>query len=352
MDGRAPSCEGLRRAGSRWAVGVGMDAAAIEARGLRKVFVTTVNQPGFVGSLRSLVAPQRSETVAVDDVSFSVAEGELVALLGPNGAGKSTTIKMLAGVLVPSSGAVRVAGRVPHLDRKANARGIGAVFGQRSQLWWDLPALDSFAMLRDIFGVRADAYARRLSELDGLLSLSQFWNQRPRQMSLGQRVRCDLAAAILHDPPIIFLDEPTIGMDAVVKEQVREFIRYQVAERARTVVLTTHDMAEVSRLVQRVLLINHGVVVYDGSLSDLQRQFGTGWKVKVSFAQGAIAPDLPGLVGRSGDGYLFAGEDRAAHQELLRALLNRDDVEDLETHGDDLEDVMTAVYRKRAVTSP
>jgi ABC-2 type transport system ATP-binding protein len=328
-----------------------MDTPVVQASDLRKVFTTKVTEPGLAGALRSLVKPQKADIVAVEDVSFRIAEGELVALLGPNGAGKSTTIKMLSGILVPTGGEVLVAGHVPHLDRKANARRIGAVFGQRTQLWWDLPARESFSMLRDIYKVPEDAYRRRLKELDALLELSEFWHQRPRQMSLGQRVRCDLAAAILHDPPIIFLDEPTIGMDAVVKEQVREFIRYQVQERGRTIVLTTHDMAEVSRLAQRVLLINHGRLVYDGGLADLQREFGGGWKVKVTFAAGATDPDLPGLVGAVGDAHLFAGEDRAAHQQLLRALLSRNDVENLETHGDDLEDVMAAVYRKRSVVA-
>jgi ABC-2 type transport system ATP-binding protein len=329
----------------------GVGELVIEAIGLRKVFRSTARRAGFVGALRSLVAPERVTTVAVDDVSFNVPAGELLALLGPNGAGKSTTIKMLSGVLVPSGGQARVAGHVPHLDRQANARRIGAVFGQRTQLWWDLPALESFAMLRDIFKVEEAAYRRRLDELEGLLELSGFWKQRPRQMSLGQRVRCDLAAALLHDPPIIFLDEPTIGMDAVVKEQVREFIRYQTAERGRTIILTTHDMAEVSRLASRVVLINEGRVVYDGSLADLQKEYGSGWKVRVTFAHDAVPPSLPGLVGRVGGEHLFAGTDPAAQRDLLRELLDRDDVEDLQAHGDDLEDVMAAVYRRRAAST-
>jgi ABC-2 type transport system ATP-binding protein len=329
----------------------GVNAPAIEAVGLRKVFHTTSRGAGLVGGLRSLVAPKRVTKVAVDEVSFTVAGGELLALLGPNGAGKSTTIKMLSGVLVPSGGQARVAGHVPHLDRQANARRIGAVFGQRTQLWWDLPAIESFEMLRDIFKVGEAAYRRRLDELEGLLELSGFWRQRPTQMSLGQRVRCDLAAALLHDPPIIFLDEPTIGMDAVVKEQVREFIRYQVAERDRTIILTTHDMAEVSRLASRVVLINEGRVVYDGGLSDLQKEYGSGWKVRVTLARGAVPPSLPGLVETLGDEHLYAGVDPAEQRRLLRELLDRDDVEDLQAHGDDLEDIMAAVYRKRAAAA-
>jgi len=161
-------------------------------------------------------------------------------------------------------------------------------------------------------------------------------------------VRCDLAAALLHDPPIIFLDEPTIGMDAVVKEQVREFIRYQTAERDRTVILTTHDMAEVSRLASRVVLINEGRVVYDGGLTDLQREYGSGWKVRVTYARDAAPPERSGLTGMVGDEHRYAGTDPAGQRELLRRLLDRDDVEDLQAHGDDLEDVMAEVYRRRA----
>lgn len=328
-----------------------MGIPAIEARQLRKVFTTSVRRPGIGGALRALVAPERAETVAVEEVSFCVAQGELLALLGPNGAGKSTTIKMLAGVLVPSSGQARVAGHVPHLDRKANARRIGAVFGQRTQLWWDLPAVESFTMLRDIFKIDEAAYRGRLKELDALLDLSGFWQRRPRQMSLGQRVRADLAAALLHDPPIIFLDEPTIGMDAVAKEQVRDFIRYQVEERSRTVILTTHDMAEVSRLAHRVLLINEGRVVYDGGLAELQKEYGSGWKVKVTFGSGAVPPGLPRPAESVGAAHVFAGVDPAAKRELLRSLLDRDDVTDLETHGDDLEDIMAAVYRGHAAVT-
>lgn len=328
-----------------------MDVPAIEADGLRKVFSTVVRSPGLRGFVRSVVAPERAETVAVEGVSFTVGQGELLALLGPNGAGKSTTIKMLSGVLVPTAGRARIAGHVPHTDRIANARRIGAVFGQRTQLWWDLPATESFGMLRHIFRTDTATHERRLAELDALLELSAFWHQRPRHMSLGQRVRCDLAAALLHDPPIIFLDEPTIGMDAVVKEQVREFIRHQVDARGRTVVLTTHDMAEVARLAQRVLLVNHGRVVYDGGLDELQREYGSGWRVRVVYTPGA-APETTHLDGRSGGAHLYSGDDDAAHRSLLRALLDRDDVLDLQTGGDDLEDVMAAVYRRRAGVAP
>ncbi|MCG3041088.1 ATP-binding cassette domain-containing protein [Streptomyces sp. S1A] len=238
----------------------GPDTAAegIVARNLTRTFRTAVRRPGFAGALRSLVDPLRVEKTAVRDVSFSVERGRLLALLGPNGAGKSTTIKMLTGILTPTSGEARVAGVVPYRERERNARNIGAVFGQRTQLWWDLPARESFAVLRDVYGVPQAEHRARLAEFDSLLELSEFWDTRVRHLSLGQRVRCDLAAALLHDPPVVFLDEPTIGMDVVVKEQVRGFLRHQVERRGRTVLLTTHDMTEVARLAERVVLINHG----------------------------------------------------------------------------------------------
>jgi ABC-2 type transport system ATP-binding protein len=270
-------------------------AAAIEARGITKTFFTTKRSPGLAGTLRSLVAPERVVKTAVADVSFTVAQGELLALLGPNGAGKSTTIKMLTGILTPTSGEASVTGVVPYKERERNARNVGAVFGQRSQLWWDLPARESFQILRDIYGIRQAEHLARLREFDEILELSSFWDTRVRHLSLGQRVRCDLAAALLHDPPVVFLDEPTIGMDVVVKEQVRALLRHQVTERGRTVLLTTHDMTEVERLAERVVLINHGRIVLDGSLTEIRQRFGGGWRVYATVLGPPEAPCPDGL---------------------------------------------------------
>jgi ABC-2 type transport system ATP-binding protein len=244
---------------------------SIAAEGLTKIFYTTARRPGRFSAVRSLVHPRRVAKTAVADVSFRIEPGELVAFLGPNGAGKSTTIKMLTGILTPSSGRVEVNGLVPHRQRIANARHVGAVFGQRSQLWWDLPARDSLSVLADIHGVGPAQFRERVAAFDRILELSAFWDTRARQLSLGQRVRCDLAAALIHDPAVLYLDEPTIGMDVVVKEQVREFLRDQVEQRGRTVVLTTHDMTEVERLASRAVLINGGRIVYDGDLETLRR---------------------------------------------------------------------------------
>ncbi|MGW5653441.1 ABC transporter ATP-binding protein [Streptomyces humi] len=324
-------------------------AGNIEVRGLSRTFHTTVRRPGFTGALRSLVNPERVEKHAVSDISFDVAAGELLALLGPNGAGKSTTIKMLTGILTPTSGEARVAGVVPYRERERNARNIGAVFGQRTQLWWDLPVRESFAILRDIYQVPQAEHAARLREFDELLELSAFWDTRVRHLSLGQRVRCDLAAALLHDPPVVFLDEPTIGMDVVVKEQVREFLRYQVAERGRTVLLTTHDMTEVERLAERVVLVNHGLLVLDGTLDEMRRRFGSTWQVRATLADAhtPVGP-LPGvtLVHREGPQVVFGPDGAAAPtvHEALKLVIERYEVTGVAVDEADLEDVMRAAY--------
>ncbi|MDX2679763.1 ABC transporter ATP-binding protein [Streptomyces sp. NY05-11A] len=322
---------------------------SIEVRGLSRTFHTTVRRPGLMGGLRSLVNPERVAKHAVCDITFDVAAGELLALLGPNGAGKSTTIKMLTGILTPTSGEAHVAGVAPYRERERNARNIGAVFGQRTQLWWDLPVRESFAILRDIYEVPKAEHAARLKEFDDLLELSSFWDTRVRHLSLGQRVRCDLAAALLHDPPVVFLDEPTIGMDVVVKEQVREFLRHQVEQRGRTVLLTTHDMTEVERLAERVVLINHGRLVLDGTLDEIRRTFGSTWQVRATLADPhAEVVALPGItvVRHEGARVVFGPDGSGAptvHQ-ALKSVIERYEVTDVALDEAELEDVMRAAY--------
>ncbi|MEU0073708.1 ATP-binding cassette domain-containing protein [Streptomyces sp. NPDC006332] len=324
-------------------------SGSIEVRGLSRVFHTSVRRPGLTGTLRSLVNPERVAKHAVSDITFDVAPGELLALLGPNGAGKSTTIKMLTGILTPSSGEARVAGLVPYRERERNARNIGAVFGQRTQLWWDLPVRESFAILRDIYEVPKAQHAARLKEFDDLLDLSSFWDTRVRHLSLGQRVRSDLAAALLHDPQVVFLDEPTIGMDVVVKEQVREFLRHQVEERGRTVLLTTHDMTEVERLAERVILINHGRLVLDGGLDEIRRTFGSTWQVRATLADAHTeVAALPGIavLRHEGPQVVFGpdGPDAPSVHQALKAVIERYEVTGVAIDEADLEDVMRTAY--------
>jgi ABC-2 type transport system ATP-binding protein len=325
--------------------------AAIAADDLVRVFRVPRRRPGALGALRSLLAPEISEKIAVAHVSFSAAQGELLALLGPNGAGKSTTIKMLTGILTPTSGRATVVGVVPYQQRERNARNIGAVFGQRSQLWWDLPACESFAILRDIYGVSRADYRARLKEFDSLLELSSFWDTRVRHLSLGQRVRCDLAAALLHDPAVLFLDEPTIGMDVVVKEQVRALLRHQVEQRGRTVLLTTHDMTEVERLAERVVLVNHGRVVLDGKLEEIRARFGGSWRVRATLraddasAASRSAPAGLRIVSQQGPQVSFGAENGSLHvHQAIRRIIECYEVMDIRVDETELEDVMRAAY--------
>ncbi len=247
----------------------------IETRDLRKVFRSVVRRPGIGGTLRTLFSRDYEDKVAVEGVTMALDEGELVGYIGPNGAGKSTTIKMLTGILVPTSGLVRVAGIVPYEQRTKNARRIGVVFGQRSQLYWDLPLIESFELLKAIYGIPPQRYRENLDHFTELLEMGEFLRTPVRQLSLGQRMRGDFAAAMLHDPRVVFLDEPTIGLDVVAKENIREFIARVNRERGTTFILTTHDLADVERLCRRIVLIDRGTLVYDGEIDALRDRYGT-----------------------------------------------------------------------------
>jgi ABC-2 type transport system ATP-binding protein len=249
--------------------------AVIEVQRLEKTFRVAVHRPGLLGAVTSLVSREYRAVHAVRDISFSIEPGEMVGCLGPNGAGKSTTIKMLTGILVPSGGRVEVLGLVPHRRRKQVAQRIGVVFGQRTQLWWDLPLIDSLELLRYVYRVPAERFARNLGQLRELLDLDEFLRTPVRQLSLGQRMRGDLAAALLHEPEIVYLDEPTIGLDVVAKHRVRDFLRALNKTAGVTVLLTTHDMADVEQLCSRVLIIDHGRLLYDGTLDGIRDRLGT-----------------------------------------------------------------------------
>jgi ABC-2 type transport system ATP-binding protein len=257
----------------------------IEVEELQKRFWIRQHHPGLVGALRNLVTRAGREVRAVDGISFRVAAGEMVGYIGPNGAGKSTTIKMLTGILVPSGGRVAVAGLVPWRQRRALARRIGVVFGQRTQLWWDLPLIESLALLRHIYCVPAARFAANLKAFCDLLELDGFLDTPVRQLSLGQRMRGDLAAALLHDPEILYLDEPTIGLDVVAKQRIRDFLRRMNQERDLTVLLTTHDMTDIAQLCQRMMLIDHGRLLYDGAVSAIRDRFGVERTLVVDLAE-------------------------------------------------------------------
>jgi ABC-2 type transport system ATP-binding protein len=253
--------------------------AVIEASDLGKTFRVRRR----TGGLRRRV----EEVVAVSGLTFSIEAGEMVGYIGPNGAGKSTTIKMLTGILVPSHGSVRVNGLDPSRKRIEISRHVGVVFGQRSQLWWDLPLVDSFDLLRRVYRVADSAYRETLDELVAMLDLDALLEVPVRQLSLGQRMRGDIAAALLHDPALVYLDEPTIGLDVVSKARVREFLARRNAERGTTVLLTTHDLDDIERLCQRVMIIDHGQLLFDGGLTDVIERLGEERTLVVDLAEPA-----------------------------------------------------------------
>lgn len=248
--------------------------AMIEATSLGKTFRVARRRSGMLGGLRSVVDPEIREVHAVRDLSLRVERGEMVGLIGPNGAGKSTTIKMLTGILTPTSGSMRVADCDPQRQRRELAGRIGVVFGQRSQLWWDLPLIDSLHLLRHLYRVPEQRHADNLAHLRRMLDLDDFIDTPVRQLSLGQRMRGDLAAALLHDPELLYLDEPTIGLDVVAKARIREFLRAINVERGVTVLLTTHDMDDIEALCPRMVIVDHGRKLYDGAVADIRERFG------------------------------------------------------------------------------
>jgi viologen exporter family transport system ATP-binding protein len=321
--------------------------AIIEAVGLRKVFRSIERRPGLAGALGALFSRTYEEKIAVDDVSFTLQPGELVGYIGPNGAGKSTTIKMLTGILVPSAGTLRVAGIVPYENRMANAANIGVVFGQRSQLYWDLPLRESFELLRSIYDVPRERYLENMQHFADILDLERFLGTPVRQLSLGERMRGDFAAAMLHDPQIVFLDEPTIGLDVVAKEAIREFIAMVNRERGTTVILTTHDLADVERLSRRIILIDEGTVIYDGSLERLRDEYGTHRVLVVSLAESYPEVAVDGAEVESREMNLVRlrfDRRRLTAEALIRRVTERYQITDVSIIEPGIESIVRRIY--------
>ena len=244
----------------------------IYVNGLCKEFRTFKRREGVWGSIQNLFVREYRTLSAVDHVSFSIDRGETVGYIGPNGAGKSTSIKMLTGILVPTSGEIRVNGFVPFRQRSQYVKTIGVVFGQRTQLWWDIAVIESFKLLRRIYDVSQRDFDARMEHFDEILGIRDYLHTPVRKLSLGERMRCDLAAALLHNPPLLFLDEPTIGLDVVAKDHVRHFLRAINREFRTTILLTTHDLDDIEELCHRIMIIDHGQVLYDGPLAHLKQK--------------------------------------------------------------------------------
>jgi ABC-2 type transport system ATP-binding protein len=322
----------------------------IRVEGLVKEFRRARRFPGALGAVRTLVTRQYTVSRAVDGIDFAIDEGELVGYLGPNGAGKSTTIKMLTGILVPTAGTVEVAGVVPWRERERNARQIGVVFGQRSGLWWDLPLIESLRLVGRLYEVDDAAYRANLGRFTELLELGEFLDTPVRQLSLGQRMRGDLAAAMLYQPRILYLDEPTIGLDVVAKERIRTFVAELNASRRTTVILTTHDLDDVERLCKRILLIDHGRVLYDGDVATLKARHAPYRELVVHLADAGTDVVIDGAeqVRREGGAvWLRFDPERVAAADLIGAVLAGHRVTDLSIVEPDLEGVIHGIYAAR-----
>lgn len=319
----------------------------IEVSNITKSFRVSRRSAGIPGMLANMVRPKFEERKAVKDVSFSIEKGEMVGFIGPNGAGKSTTIKMLSGILCPDKGSIVVNGYVPYRQRKAYVAGIGVVFGQKSQLQWDLPVIDSFELLKAIYRIPEEKYRKNLDRFLEMLDMGSFVNQPVRQLSLGQRMRADIVAALLHSPQIVFFDEPTIGVDVLGKETIREFIRELNAQDEVTMLFTTHDMQDIEKTCKRLIIIDKGAKMYDGTLQEIREKYGTSRQLVVEFGEEAVVPPMENVV-------ITDIEDRKKSfvfdnakvniNELMSHLLSRYNIRDLTVTEPEIESIIQRMY--------
>lgn len=316
----------------------------IRVEALRKTYRVPVKETGLLASLRSLYRREYREIVAVDGIDFEIEAGERVGFLGPNGAGKTTTLKMLTGLLHPSSGTIEVAGHRPQDRHPDFLRSVTLVMGQKQQLLWDLPASETFLLNRALFDLPRERWQRTVDELVEMLELGSFLDQPVRNLSLGQRMRAELAAALMHEPSVLFLDEPTIGLDVEVQAQVRRFIRRYNEERGATVMLTSHDMNDVAAIVDRLILIDHGSVRFDGPLESFSRQYSPGRRVVVA-GDGKALQGL-GFVAERRDRWVALVEPSEVNP-LLQEVLRRLPTADIKVEEPPLEDVLTRAFGRR-----
>ena len=320
----------------------------IRVENLTKVYHIVEKKPGVVGAFKALFRPQHKEVPAVNGIDFVVEPGEMVGYIGVNGAGKSTTIKMLTGILLPTRGLVRVLDRDPYRQRVANARDIGVVFGQRSQLWWDLPLIESLNFVARIYELPPPEYRRRLDEFAETLELKALFSTPIRNLSLGQKMRAELAATLIHEPKIVYLDEPTIGLDLIVKERIREFIKEQNHRRGITVMLTTHDLGDIEEICQRVIIIDAGKLIYDGPISTIKERFGKFREIALETANPVGSFNLPpgAEIASTEERRVTLRFDRtlttASH--VAAAMMNQMEVADFSLAEPDLSAIVKQIY--------
>ncbi len=320
----------------------------IELTDICKTFRVARRKSGLKQAAKALVTRTHATIHALDHIGFTVRDGEMVGYIGPNGAGKSTTIKIMCGVLTPDSGACVINGHTPWKDRIAHVRNIGVVFGQRSQLWWDVPVCDSFDLIRDIYRVDNTLYRRNLEELTELLNLSEILKTPTRTLSLGQRMRCEIAASLLHSPSMLFLDEPTIGLDAVSKIAVRQFIKRLNRERGTTVILTTHDMQDIEALTERILLIGKGRILLDGSLEQLKARATVQKTLVIAYAGAAPQLGHGMAVAEAREGRMVITLDPAVCpvSEAIAGIAAQTEITDVSVSGISAEEMVAALYEE------
>lgn len=321
----------------------------ISVEGISKSFKVAKRSTGLRHAVKALFHREYTTVNALNDISFSIEPGEIVGYIGPNGAGKSTTIKVMSGILVPDHGKCSIMGYTPWKDRVAYVKNIGVVFGQRSQLWWDVPVMDSYELLRDIYKIPSVEFKKNVALLIETLDLQSIINTPVRQLSLGQRMRCEIAASLLHSPQILFLDEPTIGLDAVSKIAVRNFIKTINKEKGVTVILTTHDMNDIEALADRILLIGKGSLLFDGKLSQLRHLFGTNKTITVDYRENQIPLHIPGttlISWTSERAVLSADIEQVQMSELIAQLSRQVELLDVSIEAQPIEETIVQLYKE------
>ena len=320
----------------------------ITVKQLSKTFKVAKRNSGYKNAIKSFFKREYKIVEAIKDVSFSIEKGEIVGYIGPNGAGKSTTIKILSGILTPSSGICKVNGITPWLKREEYVKKIGVVFGQRSQLWWDIPAEDTFDLLKDVYDINEEEYQKTKNDLIEKLNLKDIINVPVRQLSLGQRMRCEIAASLLHSPEILFLDEPTIGLDAVSKQIVRDFIKKLNKEKNVTVILTTHDMSDIEALAKRIILIGKGKVLYDGTLKKLKNNYDNYKYITINTDDKLVIKNK-GIIKKEKikDGYKVVIDSKIINiSEFLSMVSKKISIKDIEIDNENIDNIIVKLYEE------
>jgi len=322
--------------------------ALIEVENISKEYKISKRAKGFVGTIANLFIPKYEIKEAVKNINFSIEKGEMVGFIGPNGAGKSTTVKMLTGILYPTSGEITVGDTVPYKNRKEYVRKIGVVFGQKSQLWWDLPVIESYEMLKYIYKIPESKYKKKIDMVNDMLGIHEFIEQPVRQLSLGQRVKSDIGAALLHEPEILFLDEPTIGLDVVAKENIRNFLNEINKQTKVTMVFTTHDMQDIEKTCNRMIIIDKGEKIYDGHVNEIKNQYGKERELEVEFTKDykeiCIPNTVTTYVNPNVRKFKF-NKENVQVQHLISKLAENYEIKDLTINEPEIESIIREIYK-------